>query len=100
MSKGIFKVGDICVGCNFVIDTELNGEECRILEGLQWREGIHQKTGEILKGWKYKVEWGDGTIMHVYPNNLKQNPPKRNDMDTPVKWEDMPWIPSELEVTV
>lgn len=93
-----FKVGDICIGQNFIIQTCRNGEECEIIGGLKERSGRNPITKIPSVKLMYRVRWSDSTIAVVTPNKLrKKNSPKRDtrDIDKVVSWEDCGWQPSK-----
>jgi hypothetical protein len=78
-----FKVGDIVVGCNFVIDTQYNGMECEITSPLWWHRWINP-DGSTGGGLCYGVAWADDRLRHpyladcVYPHNLRKKHPPRS----------------------
>lgn len=72
-----FKVGEICIGQYFVIDTELNGMECEIIGGLENAVGI-DRLRRIHMGPAYLVRWANAEVSSVYPHNLRRKPPKQS----------------------
>jgi hypothetical protein len=71
-----FKVGDICVGQNFVVSKKRNGMECEVIGGLEWRRSINVTSlieRDILC---YMVRWADGGETCQAPIFLRyKNPP-------------------------
>lgn len=78
----LFKVGEIAIGQNFLVNTECNGMECEVLDGLEFVPiPICAKTGEALPpAMCYFVEWAYGVVSEVSPSNLrKKRPPEADD---------------------
>lgn len=73
--KRPLKVGDICIGVGFVIDTKRNKLECTITKSLGVRTGICT-DGTLETGVCFEVVWEDGDACFVSPVNLKLKPPK------------------------
>lgn len=70
-----FKVGDICIGQNFVVDTERNGMECTIIGSLATYQLILYNN-ELLYG--YECEGEDGLQFVCAPHNLRLKHPPRS----------------------
>lgn len=77
--KRPLKVGDICIGQHFMLDTEYNGRECTIVKDLSFIVG-HNKNGYDCSGIKFVVVWESGEKTPVRPHNLKLKPPKDDSM--------------------
>lgn len=88
-----FKVGDICIGQNFIFDTECNGMECEIIGGYELREGLWSGNLFPEKCYCYEVVWADGYICNAKEFNLKP----RYDGNELVSWSDCAWQPKQLE---
>lgn len=71
---GAFKVGEVCVGQNFIYDLAYNGTECVIIGEFRERMSIYD-SGDITVSPCYKVEWADGTITDVDHRNLRRKQP-------------------------
>lgn len=69
------KVGDICIGVGFILNTERNNSECTIIGPLAIRGGMYS-DGHYDKSLCFLVEWDDGDIKQVSPSRLKLKPPK------------------------
>jgi hypothetical protein len=74
--SGPFKVGEVCIGQNFVNFPEYNGCECLIERPLQMFGGFNRRTGE----WcavepSYFVRWADGAGSWVGRHNLRRKQP-------------------------
>ena len=78
MSK--FHPGDICIGQNFVSDSELNGVECEVKERSECG-GVffHFRTNQPdrIEGLCYLVEWVGGERTWVREFNLRKRPPEQ-----------------------
>jgi hypothetical protein len=70
-----FKVGDVCVGQNFVFSTDRNGMECTVIGGLQMRPGINHITGKAAWEMLYDVRWADGAESFQEPYTLRRKRP-------------------------
>lgn len=70
-----FKVGEVCIGQNFVNSPELNGLECVIIGGLVERLSKHLITGLITSGFRYRVQFADGSIFAQEPYFLRLKQP-------------------------
>jgi len=73
--SGQFKVGDICIGQNFIHHTEKNGMECEIIEKLAARLVYCRRTGEFEFGEHYGVRWADGEETYQEPSQLRRKQP-------------------------
>lgn len=70
-----FKVGDVCLGQNLVVDPDYNGKECTVL-GFGVVNPICTVTGRELGIMAlYKVEWFDATITYQDANELRLKKP-------------------------
>lgn len=79
----MYKVGDICIGVNFVNQTHFNGMECVIKHGNKERTVRHYVTGKLYKEYGYLVEWENGERCSVAEYKLKlKRPPEE-----PSSWE-------------
>lgn len=90
--SGVFKVGEIVVGQNHVYDTEYNGMEGQIVEGLETRRWVTER-GEHGKGFVYVVEWATGERCATEPKNIRRKPPHKREIDTVVSWDICAWRP-------
>jgi hypothetical protein len=97
MSKQ-FKVGDVCVGRGFVVNTDRNGLECVILQGLAVRHAHNLELGIKSEFPGYLVEWSDGQVAHVRPETLHRKRPPRRDIDEVVSWESVGWMPMDVKL--
>jgi hypothetical protein len=70
-----FKVGDVCIGQNFVRDIDRNGVECTIIGGLEPRNYLDFHSGETFLLYCHEVEWSDGLISSIQPKNLRRKQP-------------------------
>lgn len=74
-----FRVGDVCIGQNFEVDTERNGMECEVVAHLP-EGGMFCNTrrdGKVLiEQNAYCVHWADGLVGWVAQHNLRKKPPK------------------------
>jgi hypothetical protein len=70
-----FKVGDICVGQNFINHPEKNGMECTVIGGLQMRYGVDFRTGVAAWEMLYDVRWADGAESFQEPYTLRLKRP-------------------------
>jgi hypothetical protein len=97
MSAGTFKVGDVCVGQNFIYDTCRNAMECTIVAGLEMRACFHAVVGANRR-YCYLVEWEDGVVATVGPMNLRRKEPPKpaREIDTVVSWSDCAWSPERV----
>ncbi len=74
-----FKVGDICIGQNHVIDVEYNGMECEVIMpfGLHaWHDLKTGAYGGVEAG--YVVQWANGKVHICRPQNLRKKQPPRS----------------------
>lgn len=55
------RIGDICVGQNFINDAEYNGEECTVID-FRPVNAVVPKTGEVRYGFFYIVKWCNGEV--------------------------------------
>lgn len=85
--NGPFKVGDICVGQNFVQSPELNGQECQITHPLGRFLTRDRVSGEIAMLSVWGVQFSDGFNTHVEPHRLrlKRRPSDESWADAKVK---------------
>lgn len=90
-----FKVGDVCIGQNYVLSTERNGLECEILEGLQDRFFRNNHTQSLEYGQAYLVRWSDGDVWAVKHYQLRKKQPPKREIDTIVSWENCAWSPEK-----
>lgn len=101
MSEGIFKVGDICEGKNFIFFAEYNGMECEIIQPFGSYAVIgHQSLNSGIMHGCYEVRWANGHEHFIMHKHLKKRKPPApyKDFDTVVPWDTMPWFPKDLEV--
>lgn len=72
-----YKVGEIVIGQNFQNSTHLNGVECQIVKGLDFAFDCYSlATGRNLGPSSfYEVQWPDGSIIPVRPQNLRRKQP-------------------------
>lgn len=74
--SGNFKVGEVLVGQNFLVNTECNGQECVVIRGLAPSINRSWNTGDFLDiSNVYEVQWSDGDICVVAPRNLRRKRP-------------------------
>lgn len=66
-----YPVGTICIGQNFVVNTERNGMECVIEAPAQYMEFIGIQDDRRYKGVFYKVRWADGYDCPQEPKYLR-----------------------------
>lgn len=80
MSGQTFRVGDICIGQYFVIDTQVNGVECVVAGPLEMCETDHPIIGRRID-YFYEVQFINEThTTRVRPFNLrKKHPPQSDD---------------------
>lgn len=73
----LYKIGDVCVGCNFTeLAARFNGVECTIEGNIQEQEG-YNFSGILCKLNGYLVEWADGAQYIVSQENLRlKRPPE------------------------
>lgn len=93
-----FKVGDACVGRGFVVDTDRNGLDCVILQGIAVRPTYNRALDLESRFAGYLVEWSDGAVAHVRPERLYLKRPPRRDIDEVVKWESVGWMPMDVKL--
>jgi hypothetical protein len=72
--SGQFKVGDICIGQNHVIDTHLNGMECTVVQGVTWGIPLGKREPDHY----VLVEWANGEKTASKPFHLRRKPPKQS----------------------
>lgn len=92
MSK--FKVGEIAIGCNFILSQIRNGMECEIVGPLQKMIARHFITNKETTGYRYLVLWADGSETAEEPHYLRhKNPPQSS-------WEELAdiWDPTKETV--
>lgn len=70
-----FKVGEVCVGINFIFDTQYNGVECVIVAPARPMTSINQASKIVSSDAKYEVKWNDGKLDFVRPRNLRRKQP-------------------------
>jgi hypothetical protein len=97
MSKQ-FNVGDVCIGRGFIVNTDRNGLECVILQGLDERQTYNLALDLTSKFAGYLVEWSDGSVAHVRPERLYLKRPPRRDIDEVVRWESVGWMPMDVKL--
>jgi hypothetical protein len=92
----VFKVGEICIGQNFLTNTECNGMEREIIGGLELREWM---TPDGRKGMdmSYMVRWADGHECSQIGYNLRPKRPPKRAIDEVVSWETVGWMPFEVK---
>lgn len=78
--NGNFKVGEVLVWQNFILSTELNNSECKVLAELKTRTTRNRVTREISHDPKYLVEWEDGDIQSIRPFNLRRKQPPSGEL--------------------
>ena len=91
-----FKVGDICIGQNFINHAILNGMECQIIGGLESRH-IRNKNNTYFAQ-RYRVKWSDGCITAAQHLHLRLKKPPRREIDTLTSWELCGWQPKRDSV--
>jgi hypothetical protein len=69
-----FKVGEVCVGQNFVLDPKYNGVECVVDEPFGEYVGI-DRAGLPRRRIGYGVRWANGELSYVNPHNLRRKRP-------------------------
>jgi hypothetical protein len=77
---GGFPVGTVCIGQNFVGQTERNGDECVVVRSLQMTTGFLSGTFQLVTQMGYKVQWADGQIVNVAPQNLRRKQPPSGEL--------------------
>lgn len=77
MSAG-FKLGEVCVGQNFVHTVKRNGQECEIITSLAIRDYRDAATKEVRLGSVYYVRWSDGSEHAAHPHQLRKKHPPRS----------------------
>ena len=87
----VFRIGDICIGQNFLDDVEYNGMECVVIGGLERREYLDQQADEDPI-WSYEIEWETRETSIVAPLCLRLKKPDDDDANTIVSWEELPWL--------
>jgi hypothetical protein len=70
-----FKVNEIVIGQNFIVDTQFNGMEAIIIGGLEMRPWSYEDTGESGESLAYEVEWENGEVTVQEPFTLRRKPP-------------------------
>lgn len=74
--KGQFKVGEVCIGQNFLPPLEYNGMECVIVEALAVVDCYCAVTGDVLPAEpRYCVQWSNGKVWAVKPMYLRRKQP-------------------------
>ncbi len=71
----MYKVGTICIGQNFQVDTDRNGMECEITGPLGMRLALNKRTGAKYSAVRYTVRWSDGIEAIVAPHLLRPKLP-------------------------
>lgn len=74
MTAGL-KVGEVCIGQNFIISTEANGMECVIIGPLVLCECLVEPIGRWVLDYRHLVRWSDGAIDNVPARNLRRKQP-------------------------
>jgi hypothetical protein len=70
-----FKVGDVCIGQHFIKVPERNGMECTIIGPLMFALWIDAHSYQICPSYCYLVQWSDGIIVNIAPENLRRKQP-------------------------
>jgi hypothetical protein len=70
-----FKVGEICVGQNFINAQYRNGMECKIVGALKLRQSINSTSGKVRLLESYLVQWADGDVTAQRPFFLRRKRP-------------------------
>lgn len=72
----MFKVGDICIGQNFVYATQYNGMECEIVGAPYIGPCVGAVTGEYYPpALLYPVLWADGDVSVQMAHELRLRKP-------------------------
>lgn len=72
-----FKVGDIVVGKNHVVDVQYNGREGTLITLPEFHAWIDRHTGEIGEGVVYRIHWEgelNESVVDEYHIELKKPP--------------------------
>lgn len=94
--SGPFKVGEVCIGQNFINWPEYNGAECIVLSPERIDGGVDPRSGEVSEfGPTHTVQWDDGRIANVATTNLRRKRPPTG-LATVLAWFTAP-APRELE---
>jgi hypothetical protein len=96
MSK-LFKVGDICIGQNFVTNVSRNGMEGVVIGGLAVRTARNRVDHVVRTKVGYLIKWTDGVVGHVGPHNIRPKKPPRHRLNEMVSWETVGWMPFEVK---
>jgi hypothetical protein len=96
--RKLFKVGDVCIGQNFVRDLEYNGMECVVVGGLEVREWYRSDTGEGGCDINYLVRWENGEVCCQQPFYLRAKQPPRHWLNEVVSWETVGWMPMDVKL--
>jgi hypothetical protein len=68
------KAGDIAICQHFVFFPEYNGQECEVLDGLEFRDSINGDTMEKSIRMRYRVKLRDGMILGPFAHQLRVKP--------------------------
>lgn len=95
MSGGAFKVGEIAIMQNLVgFAASWNGAEVEIIEDIQRRIHPVMCPEGVMA---YKVAFRDMPPAFALEHQLrKKQPPKEEDINTVVSWDQVAWQPTEV----
>jgi hypothetical protein len=88
----------VCIGRGFIVNTDRNGLECVILQGLAVRRTHNVVLGIEGEFPGYLVEWSDGQVAHVRPERLQRKRLPRRAIDEVVSWESVGWMPMDVKL--
>lgn len=93
LTSETFAIGEIAIMCNSEFFPENDGQECTIVDGLEWRQG--QLSGELRL--TYRVQRTDGALFLNMPHQLRKKRPPREDLQV-TRWSECPWQPESIHV--